>query len=138
MSRIAELSVIILRDIDRLADEVRAYPSDDAVWASPEGIHNPGGTLAIHLAGNLQHFIGAVLGDSGYVREREREFGARGLTREEILGEIADARTAVDAAFATLSDARLDEVWTGGGPLGDTATVGPKATFGTISSGGLY
>jgi hypothetical protein len=124
VTRTAEFSMIFLRDIDRLADEVRAYPGDDAPWVSPPGIHNPGGTLAVHLAGNLQHFIGAVLGGSGYERDRDREFAVRGLSLDEILGEIGDARGAVAAAFEGLSDARLEEPWTGGGPLGETATVG--------------
>jgi uncharacterized damage-inducible protein DinB len=38
---------------------------------------NPGnsvGHLILHLAGNLNHFVGGQLGGSGYVRDREREF----------------------------------------------------------------
>ena len=124
MSRTEEYAFVVLRDLDRLSDEIRSYPTDAAVWSSPPGILNPGGTLAIHLAGNLQHFIGAVLGGSGYVRDRDREFAVRGLSREEILGEVAEAREAVAAALAAMSDAHLDAPWTGGGPLGESATIG--------------
>ena len=124
MSRTDEFSFVFLRDIDRLSQEIEAYSTDADVWASPPGILNPGGTLAVHLAGNLHHFIGAVVGGSGYVRDREREFSVRGLSRAEILAEVAEARAAVAAALEALSDDHLTEPWTGGGPLGKTATVG--------------
>ncbi len=124
MSRAEEFAFVFLRDLDRLADEVGQYPTDAAVWASAPGILNSGGTLAIHLAGNLQHFIGALVGGSGFVRDREREFAVRDLSRAAILAEVAEARGAVAAALVGLSDDDLTEVWTGGGPLGEGATVG--------------
>jgi len=30
--------------------------------------------LALHICGNLQHFVGAILGNTGYIRERDLEF----------------------------------------------------------------
>lgn len=123
MSAAAEIRTLLLRDLDRLADEVRAYPDDEALWRNAGAISNSGGTLALHLAGNLQHFVGAVLGGSGYVRDREREFAARGLSRAELLDEIAAARAAVDAAMAALDDERLRAPWTGGGPLPEGSTT---------------
>lgn len=124
MSRTENLRFILLRDVDRLAAEVGAYPSDAALWIEHDGVHNPGGTLALHLAGNLQHFVGAQMGASGYVRDRPREFAARGLSRTALLDEITAARQAIDAALSAMSDADLDATWTGGGPLGEDATVG--------------
>lgn len=124
MSRAAEFSAVFLRDLDRLAAEVGAYTSHGALWATPPGVANSGGTLAVHLAGNIQHFVGAQLGGSGYVRDREREFAVRDLAAAEVLAEVRAARDAVEATFAGMPDARLDEPWTGGGPLGDDATVG--------------
>ncbi len=124
MSRAAEFRAVFLRDLDRLADEVRAYPDDAAPWRTAGAIANSGGTLALHLAGNLQHFVGAVVGGSGYVRDREREFAARGLSREALLDEIAAARRAVDDALSGLSDQALDAPWTGGGPLPAGSSVG--------------
>jgi hypothetical protein len=53
------------------------------------------GHLVLHLAGNLNHFVGAHLGGSGYVREREREF-----TEATPPGK-AEALAGLDAAVAT-------------------------------------
>lgn len=56
------LSRLIVREIVTAQQEVGAYPSDEALWATPPGIGNSGGNLARHLAGNLRFMIGAQLG----------------------------------------------------------------------------
>ena len=94
---------VLLRDLGALRREIEAYPDDDAPWQQPPGATNAGGTLALHLAGNLQHYVGARLGGTGYVRDRDAEFALRGVKRVEIVRAI-DA--AVDAVDRTLS--RLD------------------------------
>jgi uncharacterized damage-inducible protein DinB len=98
---------VLLRDLDGLAAQIRAYPTDGDVWKDVPGITNPGGTLAIHLAGNLRAFVGAALGDSGYVRDRDAEFSTRGLSRSEILDRIAAARGEVDRALSALPESAL-------------------------------
>jgi uncharacterized damage-inducible protein DinB len=103
------LAAIFNRDLTTLRMEVEAYPSDEALWRVAPGISNSGGTLALHLAGNLQHFIGALLGKSGYVRDRDREFGARDLPRQEVVGQVAQAMAVVAQTLAALSLARLEE-----------------------------
>jgi len=103
------LAAIFNRELTTLRMEVEAYPSDAELWRSAPGISNPGGTLALHLAGNLQHFIGAVLGKSGYVRNREAEFGSRGLSREAVVGQIDQTIAVVGRTLVALSAARLEE-----------------------------
>jgi uncharacterized damage-inducible protein DinB len=97
------------RDLDAMQQEVSAYPDDASLWHTPTGIVNSGGTLALHLAGNLRHFIGATLGGSGYVRDREHEFAARGLSRAMVNAELADAQRQVTAALIALDPSRLDD-----------------------------
>lgn len=94
---------ILLRDLRALAREVDAYPNDDLLWRIAPGISNPAGTLVLHLTGNLEHFIGAVLGRTGYVRDRDAEFAVRDLTRAELHRSIDSAAGAVDVALARLS-----------------------------------
>ncbi len=48
--------------------------SDEELWRKPVEPGNSVGHLVLHLTGNLNHFAGAQLGATGYVREREREF----------------------------------------------------------------
>jgi len=45
--------------------------------------------------GNLNHFIGATIGKSGYIRQREKEFVTTNVTKEELLNLIEETKAAV-------------------------------------------
>lgn len=93
---------VLLRDLASLAREIEAYPDDTTPWYTPPGISNAAGTLALHCAGNLQHFVGACLGGTGYVRDRAAEFSRRGASRAALVAELDRARAVVDTVLATL------------------------------------
>ncbi|MFM9005491.1 MAG: DinB family protein [Flavobacteriales bacterium] len=101
-----DLTHIFTRDLATLAEEVRSTP-DEKLWMAAPGVVNSVGTLAIHMCGNLQHFIGAVLGNSGYVRNREAEFSHTPRSKEDIIAEIEATSIAVQTALAQLSEADL-------------------------------
>jgi hypothetical protein len=103
------LAAIISRELRALERALQAYPSDDAVWALPAGLPNSGGTLALHAAGNLLHFVGMALGESRYVRDREGEFGRRGVSRVELIEGLRQADAAVRATLESLPAGRLAE-----------------------------
>jgi hypothetical protein len=86
---------VILSELESLKREIELFPDDAAMWAERPGVTNTSGTLALHCAGNIQHFIGARLGGSGYVRDRDGEFSRRGATRKEVLAELDKAIAAV-------------------------------------------
>lgn len=100
---------ILLRDLDRLETEIRAYASDDRLWVVQGEIRNSAGTLCLHLCGNLQHYFGAVLGGTGYQRDRSAEFARRDVSREELLQQIHAARAAVSVTLPRLDESRLDD-----------------------------
>ena len=100
---------LFLREVRALRREIEAYPDEALLWAVPGGITNSAGNLALHLCGNLQHFIGAKLGGTGYIRTRDAEFSSRGVSRDKILAEIDAASRAVDAGFARISDDDLEK-----------------------------
>ena len=106
---IDDLRRVLARDLRTLAAELAAYPDDASAWACPAGVPNSAGTLALHLAGNLRHFIGARLGGSGYVRDRDAEFAARGLTRAELRERIDAAAREVESALAGLDPRRMEQ-----------------------------
>ena len=101
------LHLLIRRELGAIRRELEAYPDDDAVWRTMPGVPNVGGTLALHLAGNLQHYFGAVLGKDGYVRDRDAEFARRDVSRAELLRQLDAALAAVDRTFPKLRDADL-------------------------------
>lgn len=102
---------VLARDLRALAREVDAYPDEHALWRTAPGTMNSSGTLALHIAGNLEHFIGAVLGGTGYVRDREAEFSTRDLTRAEVRGRIEAAAKSVNATLAQLESAQWEAVY---------------------------
>ena len=103
-SLVGAIGTMMLREMVTLRKEIEAYPSDESLWKVVPGISNSGGTLALHLAGNLQHFIGAVLGGSGYIRNREAEFSVRGLSRAEVMNLIDQATASLTHTFRSLTD----------------------------------
>jgi uncharacterized damage-inducible protein DinB len=101
------IAAILDRDLRALEREVRAYSDDRALWRTVPGISNVAGTLVLHLTGNLQHYLGARLGGTSYVRNRDAEFSRRDVPRSELLREIEAARAAVRAGVAGISDSQL-------------------------------
>jgi hypothetical protein len=101
------ITTVITRELKALRREIESYPSEDDLWEIPAGIANPGGNLALHLAGNLQYFVGNVLGKNGYVRNRDAEFGSRDVPRAELLREIDNAIAAVQLGMSMIGEADL-------------------------------
>jgi hypothetical protein len=106
-SLVSAIGTMMLRELVALRQEVEAYPTDESLWQVVPGITNPGGTLVLHLTGNLQHFIGAVLGGSGYRRNREAEFSTRGLSRAELVGLVEQTTASLTHTFGGLTEAVL-------------------------------
>lgn len=106
---IQDVRRILLRDLDTLAEQLRRYSDEAQIWAPLGEIPNSAGTLTLHLTGNIQHYIGAVLGGSGYVRDRPGEFADRGVPRSELLARVEATRTAIQDGLSGLDPARLDE-----------------------------
>jgi hypothetical protein len=102
------LALLLVRDLEAARREVAAYADDAQPWRLLPGLPNSGGTLVLHMAGNLRHFIGAVLGGSGYVRDRDAEFAARDLPRSALDAVLAATIGELQHALAGLDPARLD------------------------------
>jgi hypothetical protein len=101
------LDSILGRDLSTLRREVEAYSDERDLWRTAPGISNSAGTLVLHLTGNLQHYFGALLGKTGYVRDRPAEFARRNVPRAELLREIEAARRAVKAGLDRVTDSQL-------------------------------
>jgi uncharacterized damage-inducible protein DinB len=110
--RLVELIAhIIERELDGLRKQLQAYPDEKDIWAAPHGIKNSAGTLALHLIGNLRHFIGAYLGESGYIRDREAEFSTRDTPRAELLDQIDQTIQEVKSALSDLKEEELNRIY---------------------------
>ncbi|MFN2399223.1 MAG: DinB family protein [Gemmatimonadaceae bacterium] len=101
------VQAILLRELGAVRRSVEVYPDDASLWAERPGLPNSGGTLVLHLLGNLQHFLGAVLGKTGYRRDRDAEFSRRDVSRAELLVEIDAAQQAIERGLSAVSDEAL-------------------------------
>ena len=108
---IASIQKIILRDLDKLEQEITLYPNRESLWMIRGEIKNSAGNLCLHLCGNLQHFIGSVLGASGYVRNREKEFSLKGLTSNDLVREVIQTGESVKQALEKLDPEVLEKFY---------------------------
>lgn len=97
------LTVLFERDIQRLKAEIELYNNEDSLWILQAGISNSAGNLCLHLLGNLNHFIGAQLGNTGYVRNREAEFSLKNVPRSRLVTDIENCRLMVKQTLQMLT-----------------------------------
>lgn len=92
------------RDLNKLKEEIGLYSDEADLWKTANGISNSAGNLCLHLTGNLQHFFGAVLGETGYLRDRDLEFSDKYVSREKMLADIDTTLTGVRSTLERLTD----------------------------------
>ncbi|SDK86792.1 Protein of unknown function [Catalinimonas alkaloidigena] len=106
-SLIDVLQSLFKRDLAKLREEIAAYQHEENIWVVEKDIKNSAGNLCLHLAGNLRTFIGAELGKSGYVRQRDLEFSRKDVPRSELLAEVDRTETEVLQGLRQLTPERL-------------------------------
>lgn len=97
------------REINKLTDELNLYKSEEDIWKIKEGISNSGGNLTLHLLGNLNHFIGATLGNTGYVRERDKEFSLKNISRTQLIEDLKKVKDVIKNSLSDLTDKDLEK-----------------------------
>jgi len=97
------------RELNSLKDEISGYSKDANFWKIENDIKNSGGNLTIHLIGNLNHFIGATLGNSGYIRQRDNEFNDKNIPRKEIIDQIDALKVVLSDVISSLSTKDLEK-----------------------------
>ena len=91
------------RDIEQLKKEILAYDEDDTLWATDGDIKNSAGNLALHICGNLQHFVGRMIGNSDYERQRDKEFSDKNVPTAELIALIDTSKKVVTDTITKLS-----------------------------------
>lgn len=105
------LSSIIQREVSKIQEELGLYADETLVWKTPEGVSNSAGNIALHVAGNLQYFIGATLGKTGYVRNRTQEFEVKNVPLDQVISELEKAKLAVDTTFLNLDEFEVQKLF---------------------------
>lgn len=111
--------IIYENNLKALKDELLAYKNEQDIWKLHGDIKNTPANLAIHLCGNLKHFIGAVIGNDGYERNRDYEFAAKDVSRDEIVKDIDSTIEMIAPILKKLTPEDLNKEfesdWFGGG-----------------------
>lgn len=102
------LNSIIKRELLKLKIELESYKDESNLWRIEMNIANSGGNLCLHLIGNLNTYIGAILGQTGYVRDRDTEFSLKNISRKELLQKIEETILVVDQVLPTLTPEQLE------------------------------
>ena len=123
MSHAGDVRKLLVRELEGFQREIALFADDAALWRIVPGVTNSAGNLALHVAGNLQYFVGTCLGRGTYVRNRPAEFSTRGGSRSEVDSALQAAIDVVNGTLTTCSDARLNEAMPGA-PDGMPARTG--------------
>jgi uncharacterized damage-inducible protein DinB len=119
----------LIGELEQLRNGVRevAEPlTEKELWTKPLEPGNSIGHLILHLTGNLNHFVGAQLGGTGYVRDREREFtDTKPPSKETVLANLNQAVATFRQVVSGLSEEQL-------------AAPHPDARFGPVFNALLH
>ena len=107
----SELLKLYRRDLEKLISELEAYPNEESLWRVSGEIKNSGGNLALHLIGNLNHFIGVKLGGTDFVRDRDSEFALKNVSRAEIIEKLHHTLAVLEATLPALDSATLEATY---------------------------
>jgi hypothetical protein len=99
------------RELLKLREEIGLYTEEATIWEIRPGIANSAGNLCLHLLGNLNHFIGAVLGNTGYMRQREDEFSLKNIPRSELFSGIDETILMIKTTLRDYSEADFDKTY---------------------------
>ncbi len=99
------------RDLNKLKDEISLFNSEEDLWKISGKIKNTAGNLCLHLCGNLKTFIGANLGNSGYIRNRDAEFSGTNIPKEDLIKNIDETIEAVNSALTYMDEKELDNIY---------------------------
>ena len=103
------LAVIFERELNKLIAEINLYKNEESLWIIKDGISNSAGNLCLHLTGNLNHFIGATLGNTGYIRQRDDEFSLKNIPRKDLILNIENCIHTINAILNNLPEAELEK-----------------------------
>ena len=104
-----DVSHQICWDLDRLAKELTLYNDEANIWKIDGAVNNTAGHLSLHLIGNLNHFIGHMMGNTDYERNRENEFGSSPIPVSDIVALVENTKSVVESTLKNMTSEKLKE-----------------------------
>lgn len=104
---IPEIQKVFAKDLQKLKEEISLYKNEATIWQVEKGIANSAGNLCLHLVGNLNHFIGATLGNTGYVRNRDAEFASKNIPQHQLIKMVEDTISMIETVLPSIKEEQL-------------------------------
>jgi Protein of unknown function (DUF1572) len=105
---IETLKKLFGRDLSKLKSEIELYQDERKIWYIEKSINNSAGNLCLHLVGNLNTYIGAEIGKTGYIRHRDLEFSLKNIPRVELISNVEETIKVVDNSLDKLKAEDLE------------------------------
>ncbi|MBT2560015.1 DUF1572 family protein [Pedobacter sp. ISL-68] len=102
------LKTLFNRDLNKLKSEIASYKNEANLWIIDKEIANSAGNLCLHLIGNLNTYIGATLGGSNYIRNRELEFSLKEVPKQELINMIEATLVVVNETLGKITEEQLN------------------------------
>ena len=102
------LKSLFERDLKKLKQEIETYKTERNIWRIDKDITNSAGNLCLHIIGNLNWFIGAQLGNTGYIRHRDLEFSSINIPKDDLLMEIDRTRSMIENTLNKITASQLE------------------------------
>ena len=106
---IDSLQEIFKRDLEKLKQEISLYREEKNLWVIDKNIANSAGNLCLHLVGNLNTYIGAEMGNTGYIRDRDLEFSQKNIPRQQLIKMVEDTIAVVEEGLNKLHEDDLEK-----------------------------
>ena len=102
------LATFYERDLRKLIEEVNLFRNEEDLWRTQGSVKNSSGNLVLHIIGGLNHFIGATLAQTGYVRNRDQEFISKGVERKDLVARLEKLIPMINETVNTLTREEME------------------------------
>lgn len=108
---IETLKILFNRDLNKLKFEIESYEFEKQIWAIDKNVSNSAGNLTLHLIGNINTYIGAQIGKTGYIRNRPLEFSLKDIPKSELIDKIENTIIVVNDVLDILTEEDLSKIY---------------------------
>jgi len=96
------------RDLRKMIEEVNLFKDEENLWRTQGSVKNSCGNLVLHITGGLNHYFGATLAHTGYIRDRDQEFSKKGVKREELVAQLEQVIPVMNETLSALTTEQIE------------------------------
>ena len=96
------------RDLRKMIEEVSLFKDEQNLWRTQGAVKNSCGNLVLHITGGLNHYFGATLAHTGYIRDRDQEFSKKDVKREELVAQLEQVIPMMNETLSTLTAEQME------------------------------